>query len=63
MLCQKFDGSLMTQNANFYAGSVSKDELNAVYKAQHWELEEESSFPDYPEQEYVECNMKRKEEK
>jgi hypothetical protein len=59
MLHQKFDGSLMTQNANSYVGSVSNYELNAVYKAQNWRLEEHSSFPDYPEQEYVECNMKR----
>jgi hypothetical protein len=54
-----FDGSLMTQNVSPYAGSVSDCEINAVYKAQHWKLEEDSSFPDYPEQEYVECNTKR----
>jgi hypothetical protein len=60
MLYQKFDGSLMTQNANSYAGWVSNYETNAVYKGQYWELEEDSSFPDYPEQEHVvECNMKR----
>ncbi len=60
MLYQKFDGSLMTQNVNPYAGSVSNYEINAVYKAPHWKLKEEnSSFPDYPEQECVECNTKR----
>jgi hypothetical protein len=58
MLHQKFDGSLMTQNTNSYAGSVSNYELNAVYEAQHWRLEEDGSFPGYPEQEYVEYNMK-----
>ena len=54
-----FDGSLMTRNVNPYAGSVSDCEINAVYKAQHWKLEENNSFPDYPEQEYVECNTKK----
>jgi hypothetical protein len=54
-----FDGSLMTQNVSPYAGSVSDCEIKAVYKAQHWKLEEDNSFPDYPEQEYVECNTKR----
>ncbi|HEX5892736.1 MAG TPA: matrixin family metalloprotease [Nitrososphaeraceae archaeon] len=54
-----FDGSLMTRNVNPYVGSVSDCEINAVYKAQHWKLEENSSFPDYPEQEYVECSTKK----
>ena len=54
-----FDGSLMTRNVNPYVGSVSDCEINAVYKAQHWKLEEDSSFPDYPEQEYVECNTEK----
>src|SRR5919108_3886309 len=54
-----FDVSLMTRNVNPYAESVSDCEINAVYKAQHWKLEENSSFPDYPEQEYVECNTKK----
>jgi hypothetical protein len=54
-----FDGSLMTRNVNPYVGSVSDCEINAVYKAQHWKLEEDSSFPDYPQQEYVECNTNK----
>lgn len=49
----------MTRNVNPYVGSVSDCEINAVYKAQHWKLEEDSSFPDYPEQEYVECSTKK----
>jgi hypothetical protein len=57
MLYQKFGGSLMTQNANSYAESASNHEVNALYKVQHWKLEED--LPDYAEQEYVECNMKR----
>ena len=52
-----FDGSLMTRKVDSDTGSVSDCEINAVYKAQHWKLEEDSNFPDYPEQEYVECNM------
>ena len=52
-----FDGSLMTRKVDPDTGSVSDCEINAVYKAQHWKFEEESIFPDYPEQEYVECNM------
>ena len=58
MLCQKFGGSLMTQNANSYAGSASNHEVNALYKVQHWKLEEED-LPDYQEQECVEWNTKR----
>jgi hypothetical protein len=57
MLYQKFGGSLMTQNANSYAESASNHEVNALYKVQRWKLEED--LPDYAEQEYVECNMKR----
>ena len=52
-----FDGSLMTRKVDPDTGSVSDCEINAVYKAQHWKFEEESNFPDYPEQEYVKCNM------
>lgn len=52
-----FDGSLMTRKVDPDTGSVSDCEINAVYKAQHWKFEEDSNFPDYPEQEYVECNM------
>lgn len=52
-----FDGSLMTRKVDLDTGSVSDCEINAVYKAQHWKFEEDSNFPDYPEQEYVECNM------
>ena len=52
-----FDGSLMTRNVTPYVGSVSDCEINAVYKAQHSKFEEDNNFPDYPEQEYVECNM------
>ncbi len=51
-----FDGSLMTRNVNSYTGSISDCEVNAVYKAQQWKLEEDVSFPAYPEQEYVKCN-------
>ena len=50
----------MTQNTNSYAGSMSNYEITAVSKAQHWKLEEDNSFPDYPEQEHiVECNTRR----
>jgi hypothetical protein len=52
-----FDGSLMTHNVNPYAGSVSDCEINAVYEAQRWKLEEDSNLPDYPKQEYVKCDM------
>jgi hypothetical protein len=52
-----FDGSLMTRNVDPYTGSISDCEINAVYKAQHWKLEEDRSFPNYPQQEYVECNV------
>jgi hypothetical protein len=52
-----FDGSLMTRKVDPDTGSVSDCEINAVYKAQHWKFEEDSNFPDYPEQDYVECNM------
>jgi hypothetical protein len=52
-LVRNIDGSLMTQNANSHAGSVSNYELNAVYKAQNWKLEADSSFPDYPEQDML----------
>jgi len=52
-----FDGSLMTQNVNPYAGSVSDCEINAVYGAQRWKLEEDSNIPDYPKQEYVKCEL------
>ena len=54
-----FDGSLMTRKVDPDTGSVSDCEINAVYKAQHWKFEEDSNFPDYPEQEYVECNTKK----
>jgi len=57
MLYQKFGGSLMTQNANSYAGSASNHEVNALYKVQHWKLEED--LPNHQEQECVECNTKR----
>ena len=53
----------MTQNAKSYAGSVSNYETNAIYKAQHWKLEEDSSFLDYPGQEHVECNAIRRDKK
>ena len=49
--------SLMTRKVDPDTGSVSDCEINAVYKAQHWKFEEDSNFSDYPEQEYVECNM------
>jgi hypothetical protein len=51
-----FDGSLMTRNVNYYTGTISDCEVNAVYNAQQWKLEEDVSFPDYPEQQYVKCN-------
>lgn len=51
-----FEGSLMTRNVDPYTGSISDCEVNAVYEAQHWKLEVDRSFPDYPEHEYVECN-------
>jgi hypothetical protein len=57
MFYQKFGGSLMTQNANSYTGSASNHEVNALYKVQHWKLEED--LPDYQEQECVEWNTKR----
>lgn len=41
-----FDGSLMTENVNPYAGSVSDCEINAVHEANQWKLEEDSNFPD-----------------
>lgn len=56
MLYEKFVGSLLTQNANSYAGSASNHEVNALYKVQHWKLEQD--LPDYPGQEHVECNTK-----
>ena len=53
-----FDSSLMTRNVNSYTGTISDCEVNAVYEAQQWKLEEEEdvSFPVYPEQEYVKCD-------